>query len=209
MNAATTYEVGTGKTYANLEALRLAAVNLAVTWDDGDEIVLFGDDNSLIAEFDFNGKSIKMSGIGIISPSTTSNFSTTGSSVPAILTLDKDSSISFEGFKGFLNGTTKYGGAIYSRGDVTISSTSTFSNNSANEGGAIYARGDVTISGTSTFSGNSQTTPSGGAIYSEGNVTLIADTGNITFRGNIANSVPNAIYTHNDGNNKPLAILRR
>ena len=52
----TTYDVGAGKTYANLEALR-QTVNTSM-WADDDEIVLYGDDNSLTDAFNFGGKRI-------------------------------------------------------------------------------------------------------------------------------------------------------
>ncbi|MDR0337189.1 MAG: hypothetical protein LBI18_08880, partial [Planctomycetaceae bacterium] len=56
------YEVGSGKDYANLKELQ-ESVN---TWTSGDKIVLFGDDDSLEAAFDFGGANITMSGYGKI-----------------------------------------------------------------------------------------------------------------------------------------------
>ncbi|MDR1140665.1 MAG: hypothetical protein LBL62_03165, partial [Planctomycetaceae bacterium] len=113
VNAAT-YEVGADKEYATLEALRVAAANSEITWVDDDEIVLFGNDKSLTAAFDFNGKRITMSGSGTISPSAADiRFSSTSS--PTSLKIVEDSSVIFDGFFNSTNG-----GAIYSDDSVTI-----------------------------------------------------------------------------------------
>ncbi|MDD3766497.1 MAG: hypothetical protein PHF89_04825 [Eubacteriales bacterium] len=96
------------------------------------------------------------------------------------------------------NTATNTGGAIYNSGTLTISGTSIFSGNTAtSKGGAILNEGGgtLTISGTSIFSGNTATN-TGGAIYNTGTLSLIADSGNIEFTDNKANSVSNAIHTN-------------
>jgi predicted outer membrane repeat protein len=115
-------------------------------------------------------------------------------------------SISFDGFQS--NGN---GGAINNKNvNITILGTSTFSDNlSTNYGGAIYTNNsdsdNVTISGANTFS-NNKAKKLGGAIYSKGKITITADSGDIVFRGNTANSSPNAIYMSNSSNDKILSL---
>ncbi|MDR0610031.1 MAG: hypothetical protein LBG58_07980, partial [Planctomycetaceae bacterium] len=84
----TTYDVGAGKTYANLEYLRQSVTSSM--WADDDEIVLYGDDNSLTDAFNFGGKRIQISGMGKISPyNNASNirFFYEGNTNPLLLTL--------------------------------------------------------------------------------------------------------------------------
>ncbi|MDR1052849.1 MAG: hypothetical protein LBL39_01630, partial [Planctomycetaceae bacterium] len=228
---ATIYNVGTsGQTdYATLEDLR----DDVTTWYDDDEIILHNDDSSLTQPFNFNGKSIKISGNAKVSPISTSDirFSTTSSNTNTFLTITDGSSITFDGF----NYTSGDGGAIYSSSGVEISGTNTFAENSASaDGGAICSRGDVNISGVNTFSNNVTGSYSyggeifrygnveisgtstftensaggvGGAIFSDGDVKITASIGDIVFTGNKANSTPNAIYM--GGNNKTLSLAAK
>lgn len=102
------------------------------------------------------------------------------------------------------NVATNLGGAIYNESNggtakITISD-STFTSNSAANGGAIYnaAGGTATTNITnSSFLSNTATTK-GGAIYNDGGIVgLIANGDNVTFTGNKAASVSNAIYLEN------------
>eukprot|EP01117_Protostelium_nocturnum_P004989 TRINITY_DN1809_c0_g1_i1.p1 TRINITY_DN1809_c0_g1~~TRINITY_DN1809_c0_g1_i1.p1 ORF type:complete len:1299 (+),score=377.15 TRINITY_DN1809_c0_g1_i1:1796-5692(+) len=67
------------------------------------------------------------------------------------------------------------GGAIWSKGDVTFVSGSSFTfekGTTANNGGAIYSMGTVAIDGTTRFDSNAA--EKGGAVYSETSVTTTA-----------------------------------
>ena len=101
------------------------------------------------------------------------------------------------------NSAHPYGGAISTKGNLTITGGSgniTFSGNSAiSNGGAIYTQGNLTIragSGGIAFI-NNRTDGIGGAIYTGNvaNITLTAAEGNITFSGNTAGPISdNAVY---------------
>ena len=101
-------------------------------------------------------------------------------------------------------GDSSYGGAIYARGNVTLSGSNTFTENSANSaGGAIYTSiGTVVLSGKNLFNENSAKTD-GGAICAQGNVTL-SDSN--TFTKNSVNGDGGAIITNSSitlsGNNE-------
>ena len=64
-----------------------------------------------------------------------------------------------------INGYTKYGGAIYNNGNLTIQNCN-FKNNSATSGGAIYSGTTANLNiYSSTFEDN-VVTDSGGAVFS-------------------------------------------
>ncbi|MDD3593264.1 MAG: hypothetical protein PHX18_01400, partial [Candidatus Gastranaerophilales bacterium] len=89
------------------------------------------------------------------------------------------------------------GGALCFQSNTTANtiSGSKFYGNTATNGAAIYNQGILTIKGNSIFAGNTAATK-GGAIYNAGTLNLIADSGNIEFTDNKANSVSNAIHTN-------------
>ena len=74
------------------------------------------------------------------------------------------------------------GGAVYVRGDLTITNTH-FTGNSAGQGGAVYVNGNIIVRNT-TFTDNTANTGQGGAVYVNGNIT-VRDT---TFTDNTANA---------------------
>ena len=76
------------------------------------------------------------------------------------------------------NTATNYGGAIYSKGTLSVTNTS-FSTSKAKTGGALYLGNSATIE-DSTFTSNVATT-SGGAIYSGADSLTL---NNSTFKGN-------------------------
>ena len=180
---AATYTVGgEGADYPTLEALRTSS-----RLQDGDTIVLNGDDNSLTTEF--YSDNFIFQGTGKISPAPSGNRLVNGT-----LTLDSDS-LEFTGFRGYSGGVARattnitggtntftgnsaglYGGAIY--GITTISGgTNTFvGNSSASYGGAIY--GDTIITGgTNIFSDNNCNTNGSGI---RGGAAILADSIDIT-----------------------------
>ena len=104
------------------------------------------------------------------------------------------------------NSAHPYGGAISTKGNLTITGGSgniTFSGNFAiSNGGAISTKGNLTITGGSgniTFSGNSVGF-NGGAIYTQGNLTIRAGSGGIAFINNHTEGIGGAIYTGNVAN---------
>ena len=113
------------------------------------------------------------------------------------------------GTNSFTANTAKEdGGAIYSNSVSIYAGTNVFTNNTARDsGGAIFGMNDVTISGgTNTFTNNTAS-DRGGAIYVERDTTLIADGGDISFRGNThQGGTPNAIYMANFPNDKTLTL---
>jgi len=115
----------------------------------------------------------------------------------------------YGGTNSFINNSASNdGGAIFSFGSIILfGGTNSFINNLATGyGGAFSANEDIAISGgTNSFTNNSAGLL-GGAIFAGEKVTLIADGGDITFRGNIAGGNPNAIYMYNNGNNKNLTL---
>jgi predicted outer membrane repeat protein len=118
-----------------------------------------------------------------------SNLSIVDSGGPAVLAGDVDVVDSI--FSG--NISTQYdGGAIYSSGDVTISS-SRLSNNRARVGGAIHATRDVTIS-NSTLSDN-YSLEDAGAISSGRDVSIL---NNSMFSGNESADNGGAIRANRD-----------
>ena len=87
------------------------------------------------------------------------------------------------------NKSIREGGAIYVKGDATIS-CSTFNNNtSSKNGGAVYTLGSLTIK-NSTFNGNNSGDNSGGAVYAIDSVTVT----NSTLNNNTAGTYGGAVY---------------
>ena len=87
-----------------------------------------------------------------------------------------------------INGYTKYGGAIYNNGNLTIQNCN-FKNNSATSGGAIYNNGNLTIQNCN-FKNNSAT--SGGAIYNNGNLDIYYS----TFEDNVVTDRGGAVLSY-------------
>ena len=143
---AATYTVGDGGDYVNLEALRTSGV-----LQDGDTIVLNGDDNSMTNSFT---NSLTIKGSGVISPAASLSRFSYGTA--KTLTIDSDA-LEFKNFS--ING---YGGAIYTNTVLISGGTNTFLNNSTRSGagyggGAIYTVENATLRATSgdfTFRGN-------------------------------------------------------
>ena len=181
---AATYTVGgAGADYATLEALRTSG-----QLQDGDTIVLNGDDNSLTAPFT---NTLTIKGMGKVSPTSSTGFiNASGKNV----TIDSDS-LEFNGFNSS-NGNSGviHGSSVSLSGGINI-----FTNNSAvgvsykegwytvykeGSGGAIWSGTDVNVTGgINTFAGN-MATDFGGAIYGGDTVTLSGGTN--TFTGNSA-----------------------
>ena len=74
------------------------------------------------------------------------------------------------------------GGAVYVRGDLTITNTH-FTGNSAGQGGAVYVNGNLIVRNT-TFTDNTAGDGQGGAVYVTGDIN-VRDT---TFTDNTANA---------------------
>lgn len=216
---AETHYVGKGGQYKDIETLRSSGV-----LQDGDTIVLNGDDGSLTAPFT---NTLTISGKGVISPNSSRQFFASSSKN---ITIDSDA-LKFSNFLTTNNGGAIYGnnvtfangintfdrnsartfgGAIYGgdwtsgKGSVSFyNGINTFSNNTASDrGGAVVAGNNVILSGgTNTFTNNSAISNSsafgnGGAIYSR-NVTLSGGTN--TFTGNMASSTRPASDDSGDG----------
>ena len=102
-----------------------------------------------------------------------------------------------------INGYTKYGGAIYNNGNLTIQNCN-FKNNSATSGGAIYNNGNLDIY-YSTFEDN-VVTDRGGAVLSY-NYVGIYDSTFIRNKGTGTSSTGGSIYIN--GNSNKYSVLNR
>ena len=102
-----------------------------------------------------------------------------------------------------INGYTKYGGAIYNNGNLTIQNCN-FKNNSATSGGAIYNNGTLDIY-YSTFEDN-VVTDRGGAIFSYSYVGIY-DSTFIRNKGTGTSSTGGSIYIN--GNSNKYSVLNR
>ena len=102
-----------------------------------------------------------------------------------------------------INGYTKYGGAIYNNGNLTIQNCN-FKNNSATSGGAIYNNGNLDIY-YSTFEDN-VVTDRGGAVLSYSYVGIY-DSTFIRNKGTGTSSTGGSIYI--DGNSNKYSVLNR
>ena len=90
-----------------------------------------------------------------------------------------DSSFTYNNAKGAISVNCN-GGAVFSKGTVTVKGSSFKKNYAEDYGGAIYAEGDVNINHadtigdfTSFFTENSVSDDKGGAVYAEGNVKIV------------------------------------
>lgn len=80
------------------------------------------------------------------------------------------------------NGADDYGGAIYADGDIKIKDSSFVDHYADKDGGAVYCKGDAIIDNT-IFSNNRVDELDGGAIYCNGKITI----SNSKFKDNEAN----------------------
>jgi predicted outer membrane repeat protein len=219
--AATIHTVGPGEAYATLNALRLAGV-----LQNGDTVVLTGDDSSLTAAFSTN---LIFTGTGTITPASSNVRLTTGTVTFAAGLSDPINPLVFSGFRPssgnagvavttgnitFSGGTNTFsgnssaswGGVFYNQSgtNVTLSGgTNTFSGNTAgNNGGAIHTGYTVINGGVNTFSGNTSSAQ-GGAIYSWNGTTISGGTN--WFSGNTA-SDGGAIHSGNGGGTNTTVI---
>ena len=172
VSAATHTVGGDGADYATLEDLRTAPGVL----QNGDTIVLNGDDNSLTTSFTQGNLTFK--GSGTITPMPTSQRN-----VSYFSTIDSDSLV-FTGFH-LVSGT----GGVFNEGATITGGQNTFSDNAAYQGGAIHGSTNIINGGTNSFSGNSATN-SGGAIF--GGTTINGGTN--LFSDNSADGAGGAIY---------------
>ena len=185
---AANYDVGTGKTYTTLKSLQAAK---GASWNDGDTITLYSDDNSLIAPFNFGSKNITLRGSGKITPDTGSNIRFALGS--GKITID---SVSLE-FNGFF--TTAAGGVFAADPNVRLEisgGTNKFNGNKAiggdtSNGAVIYTENRVDISGgTNTFTAN-EVTGYGGVIRAS--IFSISDGTNL-FTDNFAERGGGAVW---------------
>lgn len=92
------------------------------------------------------------------------------------------------------NSAGEDGGALYVKGNVTVTegkSTELKNNTSGGNGGAIYmavGNFDFNLNGTATVTGNSSMGGNGGAIYQGGGTFMVGSNGNIVVGGSLANS---------------------
>ena len=104
-----------------------------------------------------------------------------------------------------INGYTKYGGAIYNNGNLTIQNCN-FKNNSATSGGAIYSGTTANLNiYSSTFEDN-VVTDSGGAVFSYSYVGIY-DSTFIRNKGTGTYSTGGSIYIN--GNSDKYSVLNR
>ena len=104
-----------------------------------------------------------------------------------------------------INGYTKYGGAIYNNGNLTIQNCN-FKNNSATSGGAIYSGNSANLDiYYSTFEDN-VVTDRGGAIFSYSYVGIY-DSTFIRNKGTGTSSTGGSIYIN--GNSNKYSVLNR
>ena len=104
-----------------------------------------------------------------------------------------------------INGYTKYGGAIYNNGNLTIQNCN-FKNNSATSGGAIYSGTSANLDiYYSTFEDN-VVTDRGGAIFSYSYVGIY-DSTFIRNKGTGTSSTGGSIYIN--GNSNKYSVLNR
>nr|WP_302146579.1 right-handed parallel beta-helix repeat-containing protein [Methanobrevibacter smithii] len=104
-----------------------------------------------------------------------------------------------------INGYTKYGGAIYNNGNLTIQNCN-FKNNSATSGGAIYSGTTANLNiYSSTFEDN-VVTDRGGAIFSYSYVGIY-DSTFIRNKGTGTSSTGGSIYIN--GNSNKYSVLNR
>ena len=104
-----------------------------------------------------------------------------------------------------INGYTKYGGAIYNNGNLTIQNCN-FKNNSATSGGAIYSGTTANLDiYYSTFEDN-VVTNSGGAVFSYSYVGIY-DSTFLRNRGTGTSSTGGSIYIN--GNSNKYSVLNR
>jgi autotransporter-associated beta strand protein/predicted outer membrane repeat protein len=165
--------------YATLEALR----GDVPTLQDGDIVILGGDDSSLAQQFfGASGAGFTFQGSGTITPTGTHRFASTDGPInPNALKIDGtlDGTLTFDGFAH----TSGDGGAFFIANLEGISNA-TFLNNDGGRGGAVMATGNSTGGIiNSTFSNNKARSLSiyqpgdGGAVYVGNN-----------FSGGISNS---------------------
>ena len=104
-----------------------------------------------------------------------------------------------------INGYTKYGGAIYNNGNLTIQNCN-FKNNSATSGGAIYSETTANLNiYSSTFEDN-VVTDSGGAVFSYSYVGIY-DSTFLRNKGTGTYSTGGSIYIN--GNSNKYSVLNR
>ena len=104
-----------------------------------------------------------------------------------------------------INGYTKYGGAIYNNGNLTIQNCN-FKNNSATSGGAIYSGTTANLNiYSSTFEDN-VVTNNGGAVFSYSYVGIY-DSTFIRNKGTGTSSTGGSIYIN--GNSDKYSVLNR
>uniref|UniRef100_UPI0037DDCA9F right-handed parallel beta-helix repeat-containing protein n=1 Tax=Methanobrevibacter smithii TaxID=2173 RepID=UPI0037DDCA9F len=104
-----------------------------------------------------------------------------------------------------INGYTKYGGAIYNNGNLTIQNCN-FKNNSATSGGAIYSGTTANLNiYSSTFEDN-VVTNNGGAVFSYSYVGIY-DSTFIRNKGTGTYSTGGSIYIN--GNSNKYSVLNR
>lgn len=104
-----------------------------------------------------------------------------------------------------INGYTKYGGAIYNNGNLTIQNCN-FKNNSATSGGAIYSGTTANLNiYSSTFEDN-VVTNKGGAVFSYSYVGIY-DSTFLRNKGTGTYSTGGSIYI--DGNSNKYSVLNR
>ena len=195
---AANYDVGAGKTYTTLEALRTTPI----TWANGDTITLYNNDSTLTAPFQFNtGINVTIQGSGTITPSSGSiRFAETNAKVTISST-----TLVFSGFQSTTNGGAIGGSTGSGTVEITAGSN-TFAANQAigttGQGGAIHGAainltgGKNTFGGVTTAEGNTAGFY-GGAISSTGNILLSNTTvGDYNlFQNNSAVEAGGAIYT--------------
>lgn len=104
-----------------------------------------------------------------------------------------------------INGYTKYGGAIYNNGNLTIQNCN-FKNNSATSGGAIYSGATANLNiYSSTFEDN-VVTNNGGAVFSYSYVGIY-DSTFLRNKGTGTYSTGGSIYIN--GNSNKYSVLNR
>ncbi|MGL6193905.1 MAG: hypothetical protein ACRC2T_03690, partial [Thermoguttaceae bacterium] len=197
---AATYTIGTGETYANLEALRAAGV-LA----DGDKIILTADDKTLTAPLFTGSGTITFGGTGsfVISPTARDVQLFYKNGTGSInLKAENNTNLKLSGFVMADNISNK-DGAVLSAQKVTLSGDGSieFAGNTSQKGngGAIAADIVEIKGGDNVFRGNYTKTGSGGsggAVY--GDTSVLVSGGTNTFSANQSAMQGGAIFAGTD-----------
>ncbi|MEG3023006.1 MAG: hypothetical protein RR888_02915 [Akkermansia sp.] len=169
----------------------------AISFDNATSLTVTGNTST-----DAGGALYAVSDVTISNITGDTSFNTNSSTAGNGGAISSGSSVSLTNLGNVtFTGNSAYGdgGAICAYNDITLSNIgmTTFRGNSAEGNGGALSGYNVTISGITgnVLFENNTAALNGGAIYAAGALTLLADGGNITFKGNTSNGTGHdAIY---------------